>query len=206
MSQRARGALQDLRRDLWKIVGVLGALLVLNLGFYVLLNLPRLHALGSIQRGRDEVRRALRTTTQRTEAMRELISRYDQELVRLDDFYGNRLGTQAERMTTIQKQIRTIAAEFKIDPESIDYNPAPVEGTDLTEFQITIPLVGGYQNLRQFISRIESSEQLLIFDSIELAGSREGGLMLSLTIKISTFFRSPDRDFGRRPPAAPGAA
>jgi len=204
VSPRAGAARLDLRQDLWKIVGVLGALVVLNLGFYAFLNLPRVQALGSIQRSRDEVRRALRTATQRTEAMRDLVSRYDQEVVRLDDFYSNRLGTQAERMTTIQKQIRMIATEFKIDPESIDYNPAPVEGTDLTEFQITIPLVGGYQNLRQFVSRIESSEQLLIFDSIELAGSREGGLMLSLTIKISTFFRSPERDLGRRT-AAPGA-
>lgn len=201
----ARSGRLDLRQDLWKIVGVLGVLLLLNVGFYALMNLPRLRALGSMERRRDDVRRALRTATQRSAAMRDLVRRYDEDIVRLDDFYANRLGTQAERMTTVQKQIRTIAGEFKIDPESIDYNPAPVEGTDLTEFQITIPMVGGYQNLRQFVSRIESSEQLLIFDSIELAGSREGGLMLSLTIKISTFFRSPDRDLGRRPPPAPGA-
>lgn len=206
MSPLGRRARFDLRHDLWRIVGVLGALLVLNLAFYLFLNLPRLRALGSLQENRDEVRRALRTTTQKTEAMRALIGRYDEEVVALDDFFKNRLGTQADRMTTIQKRIRTIATEFKIDPESIDYNPAPVEGTDLTEFQITIPLVGGYQNLRQFIDRIESSEHLLIVDSVELAGSREGGLMLSLTIKISTFFRSPDRDLGHGKPAARGAA
>ena len=138
----------DLRRDLWRVVGVLGALLVLNLGFYLFINLPRLRALGALRARRDGARGELRQASQRGETMRGLLARYDEERARLDDFFSKRLGTQAERMTTIQKEIRAIACEFHIDPESIDYNPAPVEKTDLTQFQITIPLVGGYGNLR----------------------------------------------------------
>jgi len=192
----------DLRQDLWRIALVLGALLALNLGFYLLLNLPRLRALVALRERRAEVRRTLRTASQRREAMRDLIRRYDEEVVRLDDFFTRRLGTQAERMTSIQKEIRAIATEFKIDPESIDYSPAAVEGTDLTQFQITVPLVGGYLNLRQFLSRVEASEHLFTVDSMELAGSREGGAMLSLTIRVSTYFRSPDAEIGRPKPKA----
>ena len=198
----------DLRRDLWRVVGVLGALLVLNLGFYLFINLPRLRALGALRARRDGARGELRQASQRGETMRGLLARYDEERARLDDFFSKRLGTQAERMTTIQKEIRAIASEFHIDPESIDYNPAPVEKTDLTQFQITIPLVGGYANLRQFINRIESSQHLFIVDSVELAGSREGGLMLSLTIRLSTYFRSPEGEPGpgrARPKAGPSA-
>ena len=89
-----------------------------------------------------------------------------------------------------------MALQFRIDPDSIDYRPAKVEGTDLTRFQITIPLVGGYPNLRQFINELESSERLFIIDSVELTGARGGGVMLSLTIRISTYFRAP------QPPAS----
>jgi len=96
--------------------------------------------------------------------------------------------------------VRSIAAEFHIDPESIDYNPQESQGSGMTMFQITIPLVGGYPNLRQFINRIESSRHLLIVDSVELTGAREGGAMLSLTIKISTVFHAPAA------PAAPAPA
>ncbi len=206
MSARRPRPRFDLRRDLWRVLAALGGLLILNLGFYLFVNLPRLRSLSSLEQGRDEVRRSLRAARERCDSMQGLIRRYDEEIVRLDDFFSNRLGTQAERMTTIQKEIRSIASEFRIDPESIDYNPTEVEGTDLTAFQITIPLVGGYQNLRQFINRIESSEHMFIVDSIELAGSREGGAMLSLTIKMSTYFRSPDQDFGRARPKRPGAA
>ena len=181
----------DLRENLGRAGAVLGALLALNLGFYLFFNLPRLRALQSLEIRRSTAARDLRTTTARCDAMRGLLTRYDDESRRLDDFYENLLGTQMDRMTTIQKEVRGIATEFHIDPEAIDYHPEEIEGAGLTLFQITIPLVGGYPNLRQFINRIESSKHLLIVESVELTGAREGGAMLSLTIKISTVFHSP---------------
>jgi Tfp pilus assembly protein PilO len=191
----------DLRERIGWVAGVLGLLLLLNFGFYLLLNLPRLRALQNLESGRNEARRALRLAAERVEAMQDLIRRHDEEKVRFEDFLANRLGTQGDRMISIQKEIRRIATEFHIDPESIDYDPSDVSGTDLTRFQVTVPLVGGYPNLRQFINRIESSEHLLIIDSIDLTGAKEGGAMLSLTIRISTYFRSPER--APAPPASP---
>jgi type II secretion system (T2SS) protein M len=191
----------DLRENLWRIAAVLGVLLLLNLGFYLLFNLPRLRSLKTLEDSRNSAARDLRGTQGRCDKMREYLSGYDDTTRRLDDFYGNFLGTQVERMTTIQKEVRSIATEFHIDPESIDYNSQELEGAGMTLFQVTIPLVGGYPNLRQFINRIESSKHLLIVDSVELTGAREGGAMLSLTIKISTVFHSPQQTVA--PPRAP---
>jgi len=197
MSARTLRPHFDLRQDLWKVLGVLGLLAAANLGFYLFLNLPRLRALGALREQRDDVRRTLRAAKERSDTMLDLVTRYDEDVVKLGDFFANRIGTQAERMTSIQKEIRSIASEFRIDPESIDYNLTEVEGSDLTQFQITIPLIGGYPNLRQFLNRIEAADHIFIVDSVELSGSREGGLMLSLTIKISTYFSTPEREPGR---------
>ena len=191
----------DLRENLWRIAGVLGVLLLLNLGFYLLFNLPRLRSLQNLEERRNTAARELRSTMARCDKMRELVAQYDEETKRLDDFYDNVLGSQMDRMTPIQKEVRSIASEFHIDPEAIDYNPQESPGTGMTLFQITIPLVGGYPNLRQFINRIESSRHLLIVDSVELTGAREGGAMLSLTIKISTVFHAPP--VVAAPPPAP---
>lgn len=190
----------DVRRDIWTVVGLLGALLLLNIGFYFFLNLPRLKALSDLAGGRDAVRRTLMDITRSCAAMQDLVTRYDTESARLDEFYRDRLGTQMERMTRIQEVLRSIATEFRISPDSIDYNTADVEDSDLVRFQVTLPLVGGYPNLRHFIDRVETAPYLAIIDSIELAGSREGGQMLSLTIRISTYFRGPEK-----PPAVPGS-
>jgi Tfp pilus assembly protein PilO len=181
----------DLRQDIWRVVALLGTLLLLNVGFYAFLNLPRLRALSNLATGRDEGRRALADITRSSQTMQDLIERYDQETGRLDQFYSDRLGTQLERMTRIQQGLRAIAAEFRVDPESIDYTTNDIEGSDLIRFQVTLPLVGGYPNLRHFIDRVETAPFLAVIDSIELAGSREGGAMLSLTIRISTYFRGP---------------
>ena len=186
----------DLREDLWRVSAVLGVLLLLNLGFYLLLNMPRLQALSDLTSGRDAVRQELAIRSRDCRAMRDLVAQYDEESSALQDFFDRRLGKQIETMTAIQQEIRSMAVQFRIDPDSIDYRPAKVEGTDLTRFQITIPLVGGYPNLRQFINELESSARLFIIDSIELTGARGGGVMLSLTIRISTYFRAP------LPPAA----
>jgi Tfp pilus assembly protein PilO len=194
MSPRPGRKRFDVRQNLWPLLAVLGALLLLNLGFYLFLNLPRLRALDDLSSGRNVVRRALVATSRVRDALREQTTRYDEEIVRLKEFYDERLGSQSERMTAIQKKVREIAAEFRVDPDSIDYNSDAVEGTDLTRFQITIPLVGGYPNLRQFINLVESSPRMFIVDSIELAGAREGGAMLSLTIRISTYFKSPESE------------
>lgn len=183
----------DLREDLWRVSAVLGVLLLLNLGFYLLLNMPRLAALSDLTSGRDAVRQELTGKKRDCRAMRELVEQYDQESAALQDFFNRRLGKQIETMTAIQREIREMAVKFRIDPEAIDYRPAKVEGTDLTRFQITIPLVGGYPNLRQFINELESSVRLFIIDSVELTGARGGGAMLSLTIRISTYFRAPQQ-------------
>lgn len=189
----------DVRRDIWTVVALLGALLLLNIGFYLFLNQPRLKALSDLAGGRDAVRRTLVDITRSCAAMQERVDQFDAETARLDQFYTERLGTQRERMTRIQQVLRSIAAEFRVDPESIDYNTNDVEDSDLIRFQVTLPLIGGYPNLRHFIDRVETAPYLAIIDSIELAGSREGGQMLSLTIRISTYFRGPDRPPGPEP-------
>jgi len=193
----------DLRENLWRIAAVLGVLLLLDLGFYLFLNLPRVRLLQSLEARRNSAARDLHGTQARCDRMRELLSQYDEETKRLDDFYGNVLGSQMDRMTSIQKEVRSIATEFHIDPESIDYNSQEIEGSGMAQFQISIPLVGGYPNLRQFINRVESSKHLLIVDSVQLTGAREGGAMLSLTIKISTMFSLPPLPVAPPPAAAP---
>lgn len=196
----------DLRRDLWRVAVVLGALAVLNVAFYLFLNAPRLRALSDLESGRDAGRRTLADVKASCEAMRDRVEQYDRETAELDAFYADSLGTQMERMIKIQQAIREIAQEFRINPETIDYNTTDVEGSNLVRFQITLPLVGGYPNLRHFMNRIETSPFLAVIDSIELAGSREGGAMLSLTIRISTYFRGPDLPKGAKTPAPKGRA
>src|SRR5437867_6616988 len=94
--------------------------------------------------------------------MREKLLQFDTETKRLDDFYDNVLGTQVDRMTSIQKEVRSIATEFHIDPESIDYSSQETEGGGMTLFQITIPLEqrhpAALRLLRRIVDRLRVDE------------------------------------------------
>ena len=43
-----------------------------------------------------------------------------------------------------------------------------------------------------FLRDIETSRNFLVIESIELTRAKEGGVILSMTISVSTIFRDPD--------------
>ena len=55
-----------------------------------------------------------------------------------------------------------------------------------------VPLEGGYQNLRSFIQAVESSEQFIVVERVQLGRSNEGGVMLQLNITLATYFDAPE--------------
>ena len=62
----------------------------------------------------------------------------------------------------------------------------------MTRFGATMPLTGSYESLRQFMDTIERSENFIVIESIQIANSKEGGIILSLLIQLSTYFIDPD--------------
>ena len=56
---------------------------------------------------------------------------------------------------------------------------------------ISFPLEGGYENLRRFVNALETSENLLIIDQINLTENRAGGRGLRLAIDVTTYFDAP---------------
>ena len=96
-------------------------------------------------------------------------------------------------MVPFQREIHEIGGRHDIDPNAISYShPVVTQGGDMVRFGANFPLQGGYEVLRSFIRDIEHSRNFLIIEAIELTKSREGGVILSLNIRVSTLFRDPD--------------
>ena len=88
-------------------------------------------------------------------------------------------------------EISEIAAQFRIDPQSLSIRNKDLEDNGLENLEIELPLEGDYGDLRSFIARVESSKSFLIVDSIGLTGTKEGGLQLALNITVSSYFDAP---------------
>jgi len=106
---------------------------------------------------------------------------------RLVEFYGRRLGTQGERLTSILSEVRALAREAGLDPQSFQYPDEPVEDLGLVERSIVFAVDGSWQELRRFIRLLEQSESFLVLQEISLSGKGQGeNLRIALT--LSTLF------------------
>ncbi len=182
----------DIRERRGLLSGILALGLAVNLVVVFLVNLPRAHRAESLRSaaerfGHVRAERERTAGTLRTEYQRIMDGRRT-----LETFYSDVLSTKRERMTAVQREVRQIAGKYNIDPETITYDHEPFERDRIARFSIVMPLNGSYENLRQFISSVESSENFLTITSILLADSKEGGVILSLNVTLATWFFDPD--------------
>ena len=87
-----------------------------------------------------------------------------------------------------QREIQKIAQTFQVGLSQLNFEHEGVPGSNLVLFAVTIPLTGGYYNLRQFVQEVEHSEIFLTIESIQLQQSEQGGAMLKLNIRLTSYF------------------
>lgn len=178
----------DVRKDRAKILGGLSLLIGLNLLVFLGVILPRNRELGNlgeeIRRGEEEIRQREKIVA----GHQELLDGASAMRNRLDHFLGDRLSSKGARMTSILREVRRLAGSLRIDAETIQYRHKFLEDRNLVQFEMSVPLVGTYSSLRQFLQKVEGSEHFLIIDEIGLSGSKEGGARLSLNIRLATYF------------------
>jgi Tfp pilus assembly protein PilO len=196
---RARSWLSwpDAQADARRVAVVLGAAAAANLVLFLFVTEPlyrtsevRASEWEAMERRLDQERRAVARLEDR-------LGRLQRQKQNLTQFYDVILAEKIARMTAIQREIRSLAGQFQVDPENVSYEPSWLVPEELVQFNVSFPLRGSYENLRQFIHRVESSEHFLIIDDISLADSREGGVVLSLTVRLHTYFK--DLEFAPRP-------
>lgn len=171
---------------------ILGVWLAGNLIATFLVLLPRSERAESVREAVDRFRQARIERDRTVEEVRREYQRIMDGRRSLGTFYRVVLSTKQERMTTVQREVREIAAKFNINPETISYSKEIFEDDQIVKFSTVMPLHGSYENLRQFISAVENSENFLTITSILLTGSKEGGIMLSLNVTLATYFFDPD--------------
>ena len=106
--------------------------------------------------------------------------------------YDEMLSSKAERMTSIQREVRALAKARGLDPDRIDYKATDVKGTGLVRFTVTFPLKGEYATLEDFVKAVEESPNFLIVDQISL--NEAEGKDLVLEVNLATYFQAPDAE------------
>ncbi len=178
----------DVREKTGFTIAVILVWLGINLTFAFAVNMPRARRAAQLDQSVISTSSALTTRMRDVKSLREHHSRVLAGTESLDSFYSDILSTKQERLISFQREIREIAVRFNINLETISYRREAFPKDKVAKFTAAMPLNGSYENLREFIDTIEKSENFIIIDSIQLTSSKEGGVILSLLIQLSTYF------------------
>jgi Tfp pilus assembly protein PilO len=181
-----------LREHLLPIVAVLGGLLALNLLFMLLVNTPRLEQARTADQTTAALEAAVRKQDSRVAQLQESVARLQHNRELLARFFSEDLATKQERLVAVQREIHRIAQTYQVQATQLKFTHEAVKGSDLVRMTVNIPLSGGYNNLRQFLNEVERSDLFLIIEAIQLQEGDQGGVMLSLNVRLATYFADQD--------------
>lgn len=115
-------------------------------------------------------------------------NRYRQNLEEIQRFRRDFLGEKDERMVTISSFLHKTAREHGIQLDDVDYNRERSNDKGMEIHSITMPLLGRYRDIRQFVNSIENSGLFLVITemSLEDESGQSGKVQVDLT--LATYF------------------
>jgi len=199
--------------DVREVIRATGALLLvvatLNLGFWLFVTRPQVRESERLSVGTDPQQRALlerRVVVEKQEQFLAALERVETDLTRLRD---DVLATRETRMIGVQLEVAELCERFGIDWSSVRIDNEILVDEELDRLVMSVPLEGGYANLRRFLQAVEVSDEFLVVEHVALAESNDGGVMLQLNVSLATYFDSPGvraRNRAERPPRGPARA
>jgi hypothetical protein len=186
------------------LLGVLGVLLIANAIFFFTYRVQyeaRLQALDA--RLSDAEEQLQRAHAKRVAAEQQLAS-YQKAQSDLQSLYDKTWATKQQRLTSLINELKKMAAATQLDPNSLsfglteDRDAEKNGGIGTSTVTISFTVHGTYQQIRQLINQLELSDQFVIIDGINLASAGAAPGDVSLTLRLKTLFREPQRGFNQQ--------
>jgi len=109
----------------------------------------------------------------------------------LDRFYGEVLPAdvaEARRLTHLR--LSQMAREHDVTFQRSSAAPEEIRGSSLERLRVSYALIGNYDDIRAFIYEIETASDFLVIDNVFLAEGAGEQAPLTLTLELSTYYRT----------------
>ncbi len=189
---RPSGPHFDVRQAAPRLLLLLLALLVLNGAVWALLVRPRQAEIARIE---SEKQGDAATEKKSAVALAQLQKVHD-HVVGIQEgvnrFYDEMLSTKRDRMVPFQRALDGVGRDFNVRAERVQVGSQSLAAEGIEAMAFSFPLTAGYENLRQFLARLEELDQFLIVRQVSLGGGQEGGRSLQLSVDVETYFNAPE--------------
>jgi Tfp pilus assembly protein PilO len=166
--------------------------LLINAGVWLLGVLPLQTRLSAAEADSREAAVELVNARRIGEQASEASASRGQADTQLKAFYDTILpGDFATAVKTTNIWLQQAARDVGLTFRQSQFDREPVDDSRLTRAYSTVSLTGGYADLRRFLHALETAEEFIVLERVELIeadSNQEGGGPISIDIVVSTYF------------------
>ena len=111
----------------------------------------------------------------------------------IEAIYADHFATEAERFTRLLREVRSLARQAGLAPQSFSYPKEEMTDEGLIRRSIAFQVSGTYEQVRRLVNFFELSEQFITLEQITLSGDA-GNDRLEIRLSFSTLFTATDED------------
>ena len=170
------------------------ALLAINGGVLLLGVLPLKRSVTLAEQSAVEARIDLANAQRQEMQARAQLDGRDRAVVELQKFYEQILPPTFARATVVTNfWLQGVAEQAGITFHSGQWQSDAVRDSRLIEYTGQVTLTGDYSDIRQFLYRVETAEQFVIIESVDLSQSStaQDQSVIEVTLAVSTYYLAP---------------
>jgi Tfp pilus assembly protein PilO len=198
------------RQRLWIWVPALIFFLA-NAGAFAVYKLGYAGRIESLDDRLKELAQQHKELTNKSQQAATMIARVRTNEAQVEQLYTDRLSTRSQRLTSVTAEVKKLAKEAGLVPRAFTYPEEEIQEYNLVKRSFVFSVEGTYDELRKFISLLETSHSFLTIDEATVASNvTEGKGELRIDLTLSTLFAN-DADTSLSPasrtaPAPTGSA
>lgn len=124
------------------------------------------------------------------QALDEVMAAANLNRLRVEEFYGRWLSSEADRLTQVITEVKRMARVSGVKTSGFRYPNEVLEEFDLVRRSIVFSVEGSYKELRRFVYSLEHSDQFLILEEIGVSDSSNKESDIRVPMRVSTLFLS----------------
>jgi Tfp pilus assembly protein PilO len=192
------------RQRLWIWVPALLFFLA-NAGAFAVYKLGYAGRIGSLDDKLKELSQQHTELRDKAQQAATMIARVRTNEAQVEQLYTDRLSTRSQRLTSINTEVKKLAAAAGLRPRAISYPEKEIEEYNLVKRSFVFSVEGTYAELRKLVSLLETSHSFLSIDEVTVVNSAEGK-ELRVDLTLSTLFARDAAEAEPMPAARAAAA
>jgi hypothetical protein len=165
--------------------------LLANIGVLLVVVWPMQRAVNGADEARYQATMKLAATRKLETDWKAKRNSKDRADIELQKFYGEILPTSFGTARSVANFfLQRVAAESRLVLRSGPWEPAPLKDSRLTRVSGTVTLLGDYANIRRFLYEVETAQEFVVIERVELseANSTQNDNQLELTLSVATYY------------------